>query len=222
MINSKPKVIFCTSQNVNILTEACKLAELNNVKLVAVKLSKDDRLQSNVIDFSEIIKIDGINLTDSISFNEKCNPNDLSILPYSSGTTGFPKGVMLSHNNITTNCEGIGTKLPHETLITTTTQNHQDVVPIVLPFYHCYALIVMLVSKLALGCKIISLPKYDPIALLQIIHECKASLLHVVPPIVIQLNSLDSTKREHFDSVRHVLCAASSLAHEDGERFKEK
>lgn len=206
----------------NVLTEACKLAELNNVKLVAVKMSKEDRLPSNVIDFSELMKCDGINLFDSMSYNAKCAPNDLCILPYSSGTTGFPKGVMLSHNNITSNCEGMGINIPYEPLISPTTKTHQDVVPVVLPFYHCYALIVMLVSKLALGCKIVSLPKYDPIALLQIIHECKATLLHVVPPIVIQLNSLDTTKREHFRSVRHVLCAASALAHHDGERFKEK
>lgn len=84
------------------------------------------------------------------------------MLPYSSGTTGLPKGVMLTHLNITSNCEMLDVKLPDKRLMLPTTNDFQEVLPSVLPFFHIYGLVVSLVSKLALGCKIVSLPKFEP------------------------------------------------------------
>lgn len=222
LVCSHPKAIFCSTKNAAVLREACKLANLADVKLVVVQTQPGEALPANTIDFNEVMETEGLRLSDSAEFNRDSDPNGLCVLPFSSGTTGLPKGVMLSHNNIATNCEATAAKLPAETLVFPTTKSHQDVIPVVLPFYHCYALIVMLVSKLSLGCKMVSMPKYEPNALLRVIREHRATLLHVVPPIVVQLNALDSTKSSDFDSVRNVLSAASALAHKDGERFKEK
>lgn len=88
--------------------------------------------------------------------------DDVFLLPYSSGTTGMPKGVMLTHMNITCNCEQLDAKLPDKRLTLPTTNDFQEVLPSVLPFFHIYGLVVSLISKLSLGCKIVSLPKFDP------------------------------------------------------------
>lgn len=164
----------------------------------------------------------GLNLTESSEFNKFINCDSMTTLPYSSGTTGLPKGVMLSHNNITSNCEMIDTNLPYERVVKSTTNDYQDVIPCFLPFFHCYGLTVILFSKLALGCKIISIPKYEANEFLRIVKENKATILPLVPPTIIQLGNHEAVTPEHFKYVRQVMSAASTIAHADVERFKKK
>lgn len=64
------------------------------------------------------------------------HPDDVTFLPFSSGTTGLPKGVMLSHNNIGVNCEQLGVKIGDSPIVLPTTNESQDVSPSVLPFFH--------------------------------------------------------------------------------------
>lgn len=90
---------------------------------------------------------------------------------------------MLSHNNIGVNCEQIGVKLGESPLILSTTDDFQEVSPSVLPFFHIYGFTVLLVSKLSLGVKVVTLPEFNPTTFLNSITEHKATLLHVVPPI---------------------------------------
>lgn len=64
---------------------------------------------------------------------------------------------MLTHNNITSNCEAMDVNLPFERLIRATTADHQEVLPSYLPFYHAYGLVIIMFAKLALGCILIIL-----------------------------------------------------------------
>lgn len=109
--------------------------------------------------------------------------SDTAFLPYSSGTTGTAKGVMLSHDNIVMNCEQFHVPLPDVKLIPETTENFQAVCPGVLPFFHIYGFTVCLLSKLKLRTKIISLPKFVPETFMKSVVEDKGSVLHLVPPI---------------------------------------
>lgn len=80
---------------------------------------------------------------------------------------------------------------------------------------------VVLIPKLALGTKIVCIPKYDVNTLLQITKGYRATILFLVPPVVIQLNNHAGCTPSHFECVRSVLSGASTLAKSDGERFKE-
>lgn len=80
---------------------------------------------------------------------------------------------------------------------------------------------MLLLAKLPLGAKIISIPKFEPTEFLRITKEQKATLLHLVPPVVNLLSNFDGAKPEHFKHVRYVMSAASNLAHADAERFKK-
>lgn len=133
----------------------------------------------------------------------------------------MPKGVMLTHRNLVSNCQSMNAPLPNDPLILPTTNEFQDVLPCFLPFYHIYGSYVILIPKLALGAKIVSIPKYDANTLLRITKEHRATFLHLVPPVVIQLNNHADCTPEHFQTVRNVMCAASSLTHSDGECFKK-
>lgn len=68
-------------------------------------------------------------------------------------------------------------------LVVPTSDSHQDVLPCVLPFFHIYGLTVNLFSKLALGCKLVTLPKFAPDTFLNSLVVHKGSVLHLVPPI---------------------------------------
>lgn len=110
-------------------------------------------------------------------------PDDIVILPFSSGTTGLPKGVMLSHNNIAVNCEMLDVKLPDKKILRPTTADFQECSPSVLPFFHIYGLTVLMVSKLTLGTKVVTLPRFQPDTFMNSISEHGGTMLHLVPPI---------------------------------------
>lgn len=127
---------------------------------------------------------------------------------------------MLTHNNLASNCEMIDVKMPFERLVLPTTNDYQDVLPCVLPFYHCYALEIILLSKLSLGCKIVTIPKFDMHEFVRTVGDHKATLLCLVPPLIVLLGNRLQGRRTEFEHLRQVMSAASTLGQQDVERFK--
>lgn len=160
-------------------------------------------------------------MSEASKYHNDTNYDDLCILPYSSGTTGMPKGVMLSHSNLLSNCEAMETNLPYERIVLPTIGDYQEIIPCFLPFYHGYGLIVLLLSKLAIGAKLVTIPKYDVNEVLRIIKDMKATFLPLVPPVLIQLANYEGAKPEHFRTIRAVMSAASNIAHADVQRFQK-
>src|SRR5258708_1578594 len=107
------------------------------------------------------------------------NPlEDLVALPYSSGTTGLPKGVMLTHHNLIANmCQMDGLDYFHQ----------DDTLLCVLPLFHIYGLVVVLNMGLHLGATIVTMPRFDLEQFLGLIEKYRVTLSHIVPPIVLQL-----------------------------------
>lgn len=212
-------MIIGTVEKYSALKEACNLAK-QQLSIVTIKTEKNDICPVGSIDFFEIINLNGIDF--KTLRKHHIDPDDISVLPFSSGTTGLPKGVMLTHNNIVANCEMVNAKLPNESIAIETTNNFQDVLPGILPFFHIYGLTCCLLSKLALGCKIVTLPKFLPELFLNTLAEHKATVIFLAPPVIIFMGNHDKVTNKHVDNIRIVMSGAAPLGQLDAERFKAK
>lgn len=111
------------------------------------------------------------------------NDSEIALLPYSSGTTGLTKGVRLTNRNIVANSLMQNADSGNGQLTYEAFGEHQDILPCVLPFFHIYGLTCCLLSKLAHGCKLITLNRFHPESFLNVLGNNKTSVLYLVPPI---------------------------------------
>ena len=133
--------------------------------------------------------------------------NDIAILPYSSGTTGLPKGVMLTHYNIVANC----CQLDHPEIIGI---NSGDTVMSVLPFFHIYGMVVVLFEVLYTGAKQIILPKFEPHSFLSAIQDCHISYANLVPPLILFLAKHPDISKYNVSSLKRIMSGAAPLGAE--------
>jgi acyl-CoA synthetase (AMP-forming)/AMP-acid ligase II len=103
---------------------------------------------------------------------------DVLVLPYSSGTTGLPKGVMLTHSNLVSNV--LQSEVPHDTA-------DNDVVVGVLPFFHIYGMTVIMNIALHRGATVVTMPRFDLGDFLKIMQEHSVTRAYLVPPIILAL-----------------------------------
>jgi len=134
------------------------------------------------------------------------NPReDLVALPYSSGTTGLPKGVMLTHYNLIANLRQMdGLEYFHQ----------DDTLLCVLPLFHIYGLVVVLNMGLHLGATIVMMPRFDLEQFLGLIQKYRVTLSHIVPPIVLQLAKNPVIEKYDLSSLKIIFSGAAPLGEE--------
>ena len=140
----------------------------------------------------------------------------IATLPFSSGTTGLPKGVMLTHHNIVANV--------YQTLTSGETGcvGEDDVILCFLPMYHIYGLTVGLNLALMRGCTIVLMPRFDCEASLGIaIDEGVTVNLCVPPALLAYCHAADQGKFPRDHRIRWAKCGAAPLAPDLARRFKE-
>ncbi len=131
--------------------------------------------------------------------------DDLAVLPYSSGTTGLPKGVMLTHKNLVANLVQI-----QEAFGIT----DDDVLVGVLPFFHIYGQTVIMNQGLRAGATIVSMPRFDLDQFLDLIEEHGVSLVYVVPPIALALAKHPAVDQRDLSSITTIMSGAAPLGAE--------
>jgi 4-coumarate--CoA ligase len=127
------------------------------------------------------------------------------VLPYSSGTTGLPKGVMLSHRNLVANIEQFIHAVHYQ---------ENEVALAALPFFHIYGMQVLMNGLLSNGVTTVTMPRFDMAEALQAVQDFKVTRFFAVPPIVLGLANSPAVDEYDTSSIRQVFSGAAPLGAE--------
>ncbi|XP_075508912.1 4-coumarate--CoA ligase-like [Primulina tabacum] len=202
---SKPKLI---------LTQGCYVHKVEDYALKngAVIVCVDPPPRP-YLHFSELKKSD-----ETLMPEVKIHSDDTAVLPFSSGTTGLPKAVMLSHKNIVT-CISVQVDGENPTLHV----HAGDLTLCVLPLFHVYSMITIMLCSLRVGSGILIMQKYEINELMGMIQKYKVSIAPFVPPILLEVaKSPEAGAKYDLSSVRRVMCGAAAMDRKLQETVREK
>jgi long-chain acyl-CoA synthetase len=138
--------------------------------------------------------------------------NDIAVQQYTGGTTGVPKGALLSHANIAANMSQIdhwggGLFAPPSKVVA------------VLPFFHIFAMTVCMNVPLSKGIEVVMLPRFELKAFLDLLVRTKANILPAVPTLIHAVARSDSTKPEHLSHIEVAVSGGAPLSAETHALF---
>ncbi len=141
----------------------------------------------------------------------QARPDDLATILYSGGTTGTPKGIMLSHENVVS--EG--------TMVTTWVGlTEADVVLAALPIFHGFGLASLVNAPLMTGSRVVMVPVFDPKMIAQVIRKTRPTLVAGVPTLYDSLARSPELRKADLSSLRAAFSGADALPRSVKDRFE--
>ena len=141
---------------------------------------------------------------------------DVAVLPYSSGTTGLPKGVMLTHRNL------VAHNVQAQNQQDTTNPSEKDTLIAVLPFFHIFGMTVNMNLGLTGGSTLVIMRAFEPALFLQLIERYHVSIAYLVPPIMLFLGSHPLVEDHDISSLMYILSAAAPLGEEQARSISKR
>ena len=160
--------------------------------------------------FTEVIKTSTPTPIDYPNFDPE---NDLALLQYTGGTTGFPKGVMLTHRNLVANTKMCDAWLSQ-------TKHGEEVVLGMLPFFHVYGMTTVLILSVMTRNKMVLIPKFDVDQALKTIDKLKPTLFPGAPTMYIGLLNHPDIEKYDLSSIKACLSGSAPLPVEVQEKFE--
>ena len=139
-------------------------------------------------------------------------PSDLAVLQYTGGTTGTPKGAMLTHANLLANCRQVQAHWPGG-------QAGRERILAVLPFFHVFAMTSVLNYSVAMAAEIVMLPRFELGAMLKAIARRRITVVNAVPTIYTAVNTEAAKRKLNLSSIRFSVSGGAPLPGEVRERF---
>jgi fatty-acyl-CoA synthase len=179
-----------------------KAGQLNSEKLPFLKtVISIDKDYSGMLKFQSLYNLaDKINDKEYENAKSKINKDDVINMQYTSGTTGFPKGVMLTHFNIVNNGKMIGDYMNF---------SEKDRLCIYVPFFHCFGLVLAIMASVTHAATMVPLYFYSPTKVMQAISEEKCTAVHGVPTMFIAMLEHPDFNKYNFSTMRTGIMAGS-------------
>ncbi|RCV22081.1 hypothetical protein SEVIR_4G201300v4 [Setaria viridis] len=160
---------------------------------------------------------DLMDAAEPLAADEEVEPDDVVALPYSSGTTGMPKGVMLTHRSLVTSvAQQVDGENPNLYF------SQDDVLLCVLPLFHIYSLNSVLLAGLRAGCAIVIMRKFESGALVELVRAHGVTVAPFVPPIVVEIAKSPRVCAADLASIRMVMSGAAPMGKDLQDAFMAK
>ncbi|KAJ8974698.1 hypothetical protein NQ317_015227 [Molorchus minor] len=228
LLDSSAKAII-TLPDLYSTAKSAVLATKKLIPIISIKTKNNETVPEGAINFNELVTAQ-IDIPDF----EPENSEDIAVLPYSSGTTGLPKGVELTHHNIISNiCQilhkDVSYVSPASDFLMSLLLNYwvfQRELPRSSSSNFAYVPHIRIhsyfTSFLSLGSKLITLKKFAPDLFINILKNYSTTIMFVAPPMVLFLAAHPDVKVEYLKSLKTVMSGAAPLGSLDEERFLNK
>ncbi|KAE8365903.1 hypothetical protein BDV27DRAFT_98400 [Aspergillus caelatus] len=207
--NSGAKAVITQVPQLSVVREAAKKANIPEDRIILIGDQRDP--EARVKHFTSIRNISGA----TRYRKTKINPDkDLSFLVYSSGTTGVPKGVMLSHRNIVANSLQLAAGEAGHLTWNGGADGKGDRVLAFLPFFHIYGLTCLVHQTLYQGYRLVVMERFDIEKWCAHVQNYRITFSYVVPPVVLLLSKHPIVDKYDLSSLRMMNSGAAPLTHE--------
>lgn len=182
--------------------KTCKIGKLKSTRIPELRMVVSfDNWYDGMYNWTQIPSFGVLISNEQYNFAKNALlPDDVINMQYTSGTTGFPKGVMLTHNNLVNNGMAIGDCMRF---------SHLDRLCIPVPFFHCFGMVLAVLAALTHGASMVPLLYFTPMKVMHAVEYEHCTAVHGVPTMFIKILEHRDFNKYDFSSLRTGIMAGS-------------